>query len=74
MCAQCKKPVELLTEIVASKNGDGSFRCVVECHGDKERLVFEGLGEVRRVHFNYGTEVFIPKQDGVIPVRRQIDL
>ena len=74
MCAACKKPVERLTEIVVSQDGNGSFRCFVECHGDRELVEFSGIDEIRRVHFNFGTEVFVPNWNGVTAIRRQIDL
>ena len=74
MCAACKKPVERLTEIVVSQDNNGSFRCFVECHGDRELVEFKGISEIRRVHFTFGTEVFVPNRNGIAATRRQIDL
>ena len=73
VCSRCKKPVDLLVEIVASAESM-TFACMVECHGEREQVQFSGFDEVRRVHFKFGIEVFVPKQDGVTPVRRMIDL
>ena len=72
ICAKCKTPVERLTEIVARPDIE-RFVCFVECHGEREQMEFSGPGQVRRVHFVYGVEVFLPKAD-VRPARRQIDL
>lgn len=75
VCAQCKKPVERLTELVLRIDPKTPrFVGIVECHGDRERVEFVGFGEVRRVHFTLGTEVFLPKQDGIGPIKRSIDL
>lgn len=59
MCDRCNKPVERLTEIVAVKDAM-SFRCYVECHGEQEQVEFSG-DLVRRIHFNFGIKVFVPK-------------